>query len=234
LTEEGDIPRLFNYGGRKYNIADTIGILEKDPQGSIILRKDKRGRFVDKAGRPVNRKGYLVDGDGNVIDSQGRVVFEQRYLEDDEIPKIFPFTTLKTRSLQGDYDVDPLGNPVLDKNEHGHLVDRKGKRVNSKGHLVDPNGNVINQDGRNQVQFKKGVLDPDGDIPKVFRTGLLKSDSDSSLSQLMSDIEKNQMSDIDNDLNDLMNKRPKFKKSQRSGATSEGSQMGVSPADFNE
>ena len=39
--------------------------------------------------------------------------------------------------------------------------------------------------------FDKDILDSDGDIPKVFRTGQLKSDSESSLLRLMSEIEKN-------------------------------------------
>lgn len=45
--------------------------------------------------------------------------------------------------------------------------------------------------------FGKELLDAEGDIPKVFRTGLLKSDTASSLSRLMSEIEKNQLSDFD-------------------------------------
>ena len=45
--------------------------------------------------------------------------------------------------------------------------------------------------------FSKELLDAEGDIPKVFRTGLLKSDTASSLSRLMSEIEKNQLSDFD-------------------------------------
>lgn len=39
--------------------------------------------------------------------------------------------------------------------------------------------------------FSKDILDSDGEIPEVFRTGLLKSDTASSLSRLMSEIEKN-------------------------------------------
>lgn len=45
--------------------------------------------------------------------------------------------------------------------------------------------------------FKKHLLDNEGDIPKVFRTGLLKSDTASSLSRLMSEIERNQPSEFD-------------------------------------
>jgi hypothetical protein len=85
--------------------------------------------------------------------------------------------------------MDPLGNPVLDRNQKGELVDRRGRRVNPKGYLIDDKGNVINESGK--IVFPRGILDPDEDIPKVFRTGLLKSDSESSLSRLMSEIEKN-------------------------------------------
>jgi hypothetical protein len=45
--------------------------------------------------------------------------------------------------------------------------------------------------------FKKKLLDNEEDIPKVFRTGLLKSDTASSLSRLMSEIERNQPSEFD-------------------------------------
>lgn len=47
--------------------------------------------------------------------------------------------------------------------------------------------------------FGKEILDEEGEIPKVFRTGLLKSDTASSLSRLMSEIEKNQPSEYDNE-----------------------------------
>ena len=39
--------------------------------------------------------------------------------------------------------------------------------------------------------FEAVVLDAEGDIPQVFRTGLLKSDTASSLSRLMSEIVRN-------------------------------------------
>lgn len=42
-------------------------------------------------------------------------------------------------------------------------------------------------------------MDEQGEIPKVFRTGLLKSDTASSLSRLMSEIEKNQPSEYENE-----------------------------------
>ncbi len=45
--------------------------------------------------------------------------------------------------------------------------------------------------------FEQVVLDQDGEIPQVFRTGLLKADTGSELSRLMSDIEKNHPSEFE-------------------------------------
>merc|ERR1711981_350701 len=106
---------------------------------------------------------------------------------------------------------DPLGNPILDKDAQGNFIDRNGKRVNRKGYLIDGAGNVINKYGR--IMFEKELLDNEGDIPKVFRTGLLKSDTASSLSRLMSEIGKNQLSDFDAE----ENKVNAFGKKMRAG-----------------
>jgi hypothetical protein len=95
----------------------------------------------------------------------------------------------------GDFEMDPLGVPILDRDAQGNLIDNKGRRVNSKGYLIDSDGNVIVKDG--YVMFPKKILDNEEDIPKVFRTGLLKSDTASSLSRLMSEIERNQPSEFD-------------------------------------
>jgi hypothetical protein len=48
---------------------------------------------------------------------------------------------------------------------------------------------VINKYGK--MMFERSLLDNEDDIPKVFRTGLLKSETASSLSRLMSEIERN-------------------------------------------
>lgn len=76
--------------------------------------------------------------------------------------------------------MDPLGNPMLQKNNKGQLIDNKGRLVNQKGYLIDDNGNVINK--RGYKVFSKVLLEEDGDIPKVFRTGLLKKDTLDSFS----------------------------------------------------
>jgi hypothetical protein len=137
--------------------------------------------LVDNLGRLINPRGYLIDEFGNVIDRDGRQIFEKKDLSSDEIPKIFPFTKFNIKNI--------LGNPILDKDANGKLIDRNGKIVNSKGYLIDKDGNVINKHGK--VMFGKELLDNEEDIPKVFRTGLLKSETASSLSRLMSEIERN-------------------------------------------
>jgi hypothetical protein len=40
LTTDGDLPKLFNYNGRRFDITDTIGQVDKDEDGNIIPRKD--------------------------------------------------------------------------------------------------------------------------------------------------------------------------------------------------
>jgi len=84
--------------------------------------------------------------------------------------------------------MNPSGNPILVKHKDGTLRDKKNRLVNKRGYLIDPSGNVI--DERGKQMFDLCVLEEDGEIPAVFRTGLLKSDTASSLSRLMSDIEK--------------------------------------------
>ena len=53
--------------------------------------------------------------------------------------------------------------------------------------MLDEHGNVVN---KNKAKvFGKRLLEPDGDIPKIFRAGLLRKDTYDSFSQLMSEIE---------------------------------------------
>lgn len=190
LMEEsnGDLPLLFNYKGKKFDIKDVLGHLDKDRNGNIIVRRDKDNQMVDKKGRRVNNKGYLVDKDGNVVNEEGKVMFEQYSLSsDNEIPKLFPFLKFNIEDIKGEYEMDPLGNPMLSKSREGFYVDLKGKRVNEKGYLLDEKGNVKNK--RGFKVFNKMLLEEDGDIPKIFRTGLLRKDTYDSFSQLMSEIE---------------------------------------------
>lgn len=67
LEPTGNIPLLFNYKGKKFDIIDVIGSFDKDRKGNIIVRRDKQNKMVDKFNRLCNNKGYLIDSDGNVI-----------------------------------------------------------------------------------------------------------------------------------------------------------------------
>ena len=66
--EEGDIPSLLNYDGKKYWSNDIVGTFEKDPRGDIITIVDKNNNQIDMTGHLINKKGYLVDKKGNIVD----------------------------------------------------------------------------------------------------------------------------------------------------------------------
>jgi hypothetical protein len=141
--------------------------------------------------------------------------------------------------------MDPLGMPILDKHPTtGALLDRQGKAVNARGYLVDPSGNIIDKQGK--MMFERGILDSEGDIPKVFRNGLLKSDTGSSLSRLMSEIERNQPSEYGNPQWRRQQQQEQLRKQQRekqmltgeaieklSGNTSVDSMMEDTPSNYN-
>jgi hypothetical protein len=71
MTKDGDIPKLFNNNGKKFDITDVIGQVNKDADGNIVPKKDAQGNLIDNLGRPINSKGYLIDKQGNVIDKDG-------------------------------------------------------------------------------------------------------------------------------------------------------------------
>ena len=136
---------LLNYKGKKFEMMDISGDLDKDRNGNIIIRRDRDNRMVDKKGRRVNNKGYLVDEEDNVVNNEGKTIFDKFSLsKDNEMPKLFPFLKFNINDIKGDFEVDPLGNPILSKGKNGELLDNKGRRVNQMGYLVDKNGNIIN------------------------------------------------------------------------------------------
>lgn len=36
MTADGDLPKLFNYNGRRFDITDTIGQVDKDANGEMV------------------------------------------------------------------------------------------------------------------------------------------------------------------------------------------------------
>lgn len=229
-----DLPKLYNYGAKRFDILDVCGQFDKDPHtGAVVFRRNKQGQLIDNTGRLVNEKGYLVDEQENVVNKEGKKIFDKKHLKEGEFPKIFPFTKFKIKNVLGNFEMDPLGNPILDRKPNGDLVDRDGRVVNKKGYLVNAKGDVIDKYGK--VMFDRDILDEEGEIPKVFRTGLLKSDSASSLSRLMSEIEKAQPFDGESDYIRRQQKPDQVEQTARrnSAGTSLDSQMGVTPSDFN-
>jgi hypothetical protein len=224
----------FNYHGKRFDIKDVMGIFNKDPNGKIMPVTSKDGtQLQDNLGRRCNEKGYLVDRNGNVMDDKtGRVWWLAKHLKNGEFPKIFPYTKFNIKSIQGEYDLDPHGNPAISTDQNGNPVDRMHRAVNKRGYLVDRNGNIV--DKRGKLMFDKAVLDPDGEIPPVFRTGLLKSDTASDLSRLMSEIVRNQSSDFDQDERAVNEAIEEMKRGENgSGDTSVDSMMGDTPANYN-
>lgn len=66
-----DLHKLFNYQGKRFDIKDVMGQLQKDQYGNI--QPQLRGKdLLDNLGRLVNDKGYLIDEAGNVIDVNGK------------------------------------------------------------------------------------------------------------------------------------------------------------------
>lgn len=64
-----------------------------------------------------------------------------------EFAKIFPFTKFNVKRVTGDFEMNPSGIPILDKNPDGSLVDKQGREVNPRGYLADKNDNVIDDRG---------------------------------------------------------------------------------------
>ena len=174
-------------------------------------------------GREVNEKGYLIDIDGNIIDREGKRIFVKEHLKNGEFPKIFLFTKFNVDNITGDFELSPLSEPILDQDNNGNFIDRKGRLVNSRGYLIDRDGNII--DKRGKRMFDKIVLTAEGEIPKIFRMQILKTDSGSSLSRLMDEIEKNQPSEYE--------RVEEEKDEGNDGDTSVDSAMGDTPANYN-
>jgi len=68
------------------------------------------------------------------------------------------------------------------------LKDKLGRSVNKKGYLVTADGDTHDQLGN--VMFEANLLDTEGDIPELFRLQVLRSDSQSSLSRLMGELDE--------------------------------------------
>ena len=88
--------------------------------------KSKDGSHLqDNLGRRVTQRGYLSDRNGNIIDDPGkRLLWHAKHLKNGEFPKIFPWTKFNIKTIQGDFELDPLGNPVLQRDPSGNPIDK--------------------------------------------------------------------------------------------------------------
>lgn len=90
--------------------------------------------------------------------------------------------------------------------------------------MIDNVGNIIDKWG--DLVFKNFLLDQTGEIPIVFRNGLLRKGSGSSLGKLMSEIEKENDDEIEEMLWGAFEEEEK-------GNTSVDSAMGDTPSNYN-
>lgn len=185
---------------------------------------------MDNTGRLCNEKGYLTDEDGNIIDKHGRVLWKSTDLKNGEFIKIFPFLKFNIQKVQGEVDVSKHGNPILEKQPNGQYLDKNGKQVNQRGYLTDRYGNVIDVHGH--LMFDKAVLENDGEIPQVFRNGQLRQDTASSISRLMSEIERGAQNQSDTQNQDDGSQDPP-PRDKDDGETSVDSKMEDTPANYN-
>jgi len=68
----------------------------------------------------------LIDEKGNIIDVNNKQLWKMTDLKSGEFPKIFPFTKFNIQRVQGDFEMNPSGNPMLKKRADGKLVDNQG------------------------------------------------------------------------------------------------------------
>jgi len=83
--------------------------------------------------------------------------------------------------------------------------------------VIDFNGNLV---------FDKAILGSDGEIPAVFRTGLLKEETVSNMEDLMDQVEKQVVSGTDDNR--------KTHRPREEGETSMDSKMEDTPANYNQ
>ena len=126
--------------------------------------------------------------------------------------------------------MDPGGQPILHTDPTGKKVDKQNRPVNQMGFLIDTKGNVI--DTRNRMMFGKHLLDSNGDIPEIFRVNLLRSDSQSSLSRLMSEIDRDQR--FDDSANILQHQGSSLPRRAGASDTSFESMMDDSPSKYDQ
>lgn len=144
----------------------------------------------------MNEKGYLVNEDGSIVTRKGKVLFKRHELINGEFPKIFSFSTLEIQAVKGTYQRNEIKRPILTE-ENGHFYDDNRRMCNRRGYLCDSDGNIV--DKCQNILFNRCLVG-EGKLPAIVKGSLLiRSDSDTELSQLLQQIEddlnSNQMVD---------------------------------------
>jgi hypothetical protein len=114
LTKDGDLNKLYNYDGMRFDIKNVMGQFEKDAHSRIISQNGKEG-LCDNLGRRCNDKGYLIDAFGNIIDNDGKQLWKKTDLKSGEFPKIFWFTKFNVSSVKGQFEINARGETVNSK-----------------------------------------------------------------------------------------------------------------------
>ena len=155
LTEQGDLPLLYNYSGIQFKITDIIGQLHKDNDSKeLLIRIDKENnKAVDELGRPVNANGYLIDSQGNIINYKQERIWNFWELLYQEPPKIFQFTQWSLDWIRGNL---VKGRELKFEENQDQLYDLDHRMINVEGYLIDKGENVIDKYGR--IVFKNDLL----------------------------------------------------------------------------
>jgi hypothetical protein len=105
------MPKLYTYSGKRFDIHDVMGVLDRDAEGKLIFLQsedeDGKGNVIDLGGNLVNHKGYIVNENGDIAHRAGPVLFKKETLKNGEFPKFFPFSRFNIKTIQGDYELDP-------------------------------------------------------------------------------------------------------------------------------
>jgi len=64
------MPKLYTYSGKRFDIHEVMGVLDRDPSGKLIFLQSEneqgKGAVIDKGGNLVNNRGYIVNERGDV------------------------------------------------------------------------------------------------------------------------------------------------------------------------
>lgn len=97
------MPKLYTYSGKRFDIHDVMGVLDRDPEGKLIFLQSEdeagRGTVIDQGGSLVNNKGYIVNDRGDICSRQGPILFEKETLKNGEFPKFFPFSRFNIKTV---------------------------------------------------------------------------------------------------------------------------------------